>query len=119
MPEFRQILTKLENCKYRHGFTGTLDGTQTHRLILEGLFGTVEKVVSTKDLMDKNDDVQNHVADILGENNSEAKRITDTIMSQIVRSEREIKQRSSNNRQASIVKIGKRLKKFKEDAVSS
>ena len=48
------ILTKLENCKYRHGFTGTLDGTQTHRLILEGLFGTVEKVVSTKDLMDKN-----------------------------------------------------------------
>ena len=48
------ILTKLENCKYRHGFTGTLDGTQTHRLILEGLFGSVEKVVSTKDLIDKN-----------------------------------------------------------------
>ena len=48
------ILTKLENCKYRHGFTGTLDGTQTHRLILEGLFGAVEKVVSTKDLIDKN-----------------------------------------------------------------
>ena len=47
------ILTKLENCKYRHGFTGTLDGTQTHRLILEGLFGSVEKVVSTKDLIDK------------------------------------------------------------------
>ena len=48
------ILTKLENCKYRHGFTGTLDGTQTHRLILEGLFGAVKKVVSTKDLIDKN-----------------------------------------------------------------
>ncbi len=48
------ILTKLENCKYRHGFTGTLDGTQTHRLILEGLFGSVEKVVSTKDLIDTN-----------------------------------------------------------------
>ncbi len=48
------ILTKLENCKYRHGFTGTLDGTQTHRLILEGLFGSVEKVVSTKELIDTN-----------------------------------------------------------------
>ena len=47
------ILTKLENCKYRHGFTGTLDGTQTHRLILEGLFGSVQKVISTKDLIDK------------------------------------------------------------------
>ena len=48
------ILTKLENCKYRHGFTGTLDGTQTHRLVLEGLFGSVKKVVSTKELIDKN-----------------------------------------------------------------
>ena len=48
------ILTKLVNCKYRFGLTGTLDGTQTHRLILEGLFGSVNKVTSTKELMDKN-----------------------------------------------------------------
>ena len=33
--------------------TGTLDGTQTHQLILEGLFGSVQKVTSTKELMDK------------------------------------------------------------------
>jgi superfamily II DNA or RNA helicase len=39
--------------QYRHGFTGTLDGMQTHRLVLEGLFGSVNKVVSTKELMDK------------------------------------------------------------------
>ena len=32
--------------------TGTLDGTQTHRLVLEGLFGEVEKVISTKELID-------------------------------------------------------------------
>ena len=32
------IMNKLHLCKYRHGFTGTLDGTQTHRLVLEGLF---------------------------------------------------------------------------------
>ena len=47
------IMTKLHRCKYRFGFTGTLDGTQTHRLVLEGLFGPVVKVTSTKELMDK------------------------------------------------------------------
>ena len=47
------IMTKMHNTKYRFGFTGTLDGTQTHRLVLEGLFGRAEKVVSTKELMDK------------------------------------------------------------------
>lgn len=46
------IMTKLEGCKYRFGFTGTLDGTQTHRLVLEGLFGPVMSVVTTKQLMD-------------------------------------------------------------------
>ena len=48
------ILTKMVNCKYRFGLTGTLDDTQTHKLVLEGLFGTVNKVVSTKELIDKN-----------------------------------------------------------------
>ena len=42
------------NCKFRFGLTGTLDDTQTHKLVLEGLFGTVNKVVSTKELIDKN-----------------------------------------------------------------
>ena len=47
------ILTKLHLCKYRFGLTGTLDGMQTHRLVLEGLFGSLNKVVSTKELIDK------------------------------------------------------------------
>ena len=46
------ILTKLDLCKYRFGLTGTLDDTQTHRLILEGLFGSVQKVTTTKELID-------------------------------------------------------------------
>ena len=46
------ILTKLTECKYRFGLTGTLDGMQTHRLVLEGLFGTLNKVVTTKELID-------------------------------------------------------------------
>ena len=47
------IMNKMHMTKYRHGFTGTLDGTQTHILILEGLFGSVNKVTSTKELMEK------------------------------------------------------------------
>lgn len=46
------IMTKMTNCKYRFGFTGTLDDTETHRLVLEGLFGGVKSFVKTKDLID-------------------------------------------------------------------
>ena len=46
------IMTGLSNAKYRIGTTGTLDGTKTHRLVLEGLFGSVRKVITTKELMD-------------------------------------------------------------------
>ena len=47
------ILTNCINAKYRIGLTGTLDGTKTHKLVLEGLFGPVKKVISTKELIDK------------------------------------------------------------------
>ena len=47
------IMTKLHQCKYRFGLTGTLDGTLTHRLVLEGLFGTTENIVTTKELIDR------------------------------------------------------------------
>ena len=47
------ILTACVNAKYRIGLTGTLDGTKTHKLVLEGLFGPVKKVISTKELIDK------------------------------------------------------------------
>ena len=47
-------MTKLLDCKYRIGLTGTLDGAHTHKLVLEGLFGAVNKVTTTKKLMDKN-----------------------------------------------------------------
>lgn len=49
------ILEKCVNAEYRIGTTGTLDGTQTHQLVLEGLFGPVHKVITTKELMDNND----------------------------------------------------------------
>jgi superfamily II DNA or RNA helicase len=47
------ILSGCSNAKYRIGTTGTLDGTQTHRLVLEGLFGPVYKATTTSELIEK------------------------------------------------------------------
>lgn len=46
------IMNKSTEAKYRFGLTGTLDGTQTHKLVLEGLFGPVYQVTMTKKLQD-------------------------------------------------------------------
>jgi len=46
------IMNKMVNTPYRVGTTGTLDGTKLNKLVLEGLFGPVFKVTSTKELMD-------------------------------------------------------------------
>ena len=47
------ILTKTPNIKYRFGTTGTLDGMQTNKLVIEGLLGPVRKVIGTKTLIDE------------------------------------------------------------------
>ena len=52
------IMSKLTDCKYRFGFTGTLDGTQTNKMVLEGLFGAAKKVTTTSELIE-----QKHLAD--------------------------------------------------------
>jgi superfamily II DNA or RNA helicase len=46
------IMNKATEAKYRFGTTGTLDGTLTHKLVLEGLFGPVYQVTATKKLQD-------------------------------------------------------------------
>ena len=45
------ILTKCMDAKYRIGLTGTLDGMEAHQLVLEGLFGRVDRVTKTVELM--------------------------------------------------------------------
>ena len=47
------ILEKMKDTAIRIGTTGTLDGSEVHRLQLEGLFGPVKKVISSKELMDE------------------------------------------------------------------
>jgi superfamily II DNA or RNA helicase len=75
-----KILTNLTQCQYRLGFTGTLDGTQTHKLVLEGLFGSVKKVTTTAELIE-----QKHLADfkikgiVLSYNDSDRKLISSAV----------------------------------------
>lgn len=47
------IMNKCGEAEYRFGTTGTLDGTQTHELVLQGLFGRTYKVTTTRDLQDE------------------------------------------------------------------
>ena len=47
------IMKKLPDAKWRYGFTGTLDGKNVHKLILEGHFGPVYKTTTSSDLMEK------------------------------------------------------------------
>lgn len=47
------ILEKMKTTAVRIGTTGTLDGSEVHRLQLEGLFGPVKKVITSYELMEE------------------------------------------------------------------
>lgn len=51
-PSLQSILEKSSNAEFRMGFTGTLDGTQIHSLVVKSALGPIKKFVTTKDLMD-------------------------------------------------------------------
>lgn len=53
------IMSKATKVKYRVGTTGTLDDSLCHKLVLEGLFGRIQKVTTTSELMK-----QGHVAEL-------------------------------------------------------
>ena len=47
-----KIMKNLENTPYRIGTTGTIDDVEVHALILEGLFGSIKRVTTTKELIE-------------------------------------------------------------------
>jgi superfamily II DNA or RNA helicase len=48
------IMKKMEFCPYRIGVTGTLgDDSKTHHMILQGLFGSVYKAISAREMIDR------------------------------------------------------------------
>ena len=46
------VMEKMDTIRYRIGTTGTLDNKKIHKLVLEGVFGPVHRVTTTKALMD-------------------------------------------------------------------
>jgi superfamily II DNA or RNA helicase len=53
----KSLATMMDKCthaEYRIGTTGTLDGTETNKLVLEGLFGPVYQVTTTAKLQEDN-----------------------------------------------------------------
>lgn len=46
------IMERMQHVKYRIGTTGTIDNKKINQLTLEGLFGPVHRVITTKELMD-------------------------------------------------------------------
>lgn len=59
------IMHKSREAGYRFGTTGTLDGSQTHELVLQGLFGTVFKVTTTKKLQESDTLAQLYISLIM------------------------------------------------------
>jgi superfamily II DNA or RNA helicase len=59
------IMSKLSDAKYRFGFTGTLDGTQTHKWVLEGLFGPSYKIIRTEEPAHKFENFEEEVQYII------------------------------------------------------
>ena len=69
------IMTKLHDCKYRIGTTGTLDGTEVHRLVLEGLFNVHEQVTTTSELIERKELSQLHIRCLVLEHKDGSKRL--------------------------------------------
>jgi superfamily II DNA or RNA helicase len=49
------LVNILERCtytKYRHGVTGTLDGTECNELVIQGLLGPVKRIITAKETID-------------------------------------------------------------------
>lgn len=57
--EIGKLLEKATEVKYRLGFTGSLDNSKTNASVIQGLFGPVTKVTSTRELIDAG-----HLSDI-------------------------------------------------------
>lgn len=49
------IMEKMKNTKYKHGFTGTLENSEskTHKLVLEGIFGSIVQYKKTHELIEE------------------------------------------------------------------
>lgn len=69
-------MEKMTEIRYRIGTTGTLDGKAVNKLVLEGLFGPVYKVTSTRELMDEDSLAKLKIRCISFKYSEETKKLT-------------------------------------------
>ena len=80
----QKIMEKMVNCKYRHGFTGTISSdSKVHHLVLEGCFGSVKRIVKTKDLMDQGTVADFNIKAIVLNHSNESKTAFRTAMKSV------------------------------------
>lgn len=70
-----KIMEKLTEAKFRIGTTGTLDGENANQLTLEGHFGQVYKVITTKELMNRGVISQLHINSLILNHNQEDRKL--------------------------------------------
>lgn len=73
--ELKEVLESMTNCRYRIGLTGTLDGKQVNELVIQGLFGRIKKVITTKELMDRGQVAKLSIKSIVLEHTEENKKL--------------------------------------------
>lgn len=69
------IMDRLIHARFRIGTTGTLDGSQIHEWVLNGVFGATYKVISTKELMDSDILSQCKIECLVLKHNEEDRRL--------------------------------------------
>lgn len=87
------IFTQLTKCPYRFGFTGTLDGKKVSQLIVEGMFGETETLITTKELVDRNQVAKPNLNIIMFEHPEWARKK----LRKIINKERERKKQERKN----------------------
>lgn len=71
----QQISAKLINARYRLGTTGTIQDAKVSKLSLEGSFGPVYRVITTKELMDANQVVKLNIKCLLLDYDDETRKL--------------------------------------------
>lgn len=51
--ELKETVEKMVNCQVKVGLSGTLDGLQVNELTISGLFGPIDQVTTTRELIDR------------------------------------------------------------------
>jgi len=78
----KTIMNSLVNARYRIGTTGTMDGTKTHRMVIEGHFGPMSILATNKELQDKGISSQLRIKTlILKHKTADAKQLHATVTS--------------------------------------